>query len=265
MKSVRIKNLSVEETERIIPPNTILLGYTGSISHGTHIPTTNPDCIDDIDLMGVCVGNVSVYLGLGRFEQKEAKYKEWDSVVYEIRKFFSLLLKGNPNVLGLLWLNDEHYIHQTLAGTRLLASRDLFVSKQAYHAFIGYAYGQLKRMTHYKFEGYMGVKRKELVDRFGYDVKNAAHLIRLLRMGIEFLVEGRLHVFRADREELKEIKSGGWTLERVKAESDVLFKTAHEVYAKSEIPAHPNFKKAEQLLIEIIETSLARQKAWEGI
>jgi hypothetical protein len=58
--------------------------------------------------------------------------------------------------------------------------------------------------------GYMGKKRRELVMRVGYDSKNAAHLIRLLRMGIEFLTEGALHVERADGPELLEIKRGGW-------------------------------------------------------
>jgi len=39
--------------------------------------------------------------------------------------------------------------------------------------------------------GYMGKKRRELVMRVGYDAKNAAHLIRLLRMGIEFSPKDR--------------------------------------------------------------------------
>lgn len=33
----------------------------------------------------------------------------------------------------------------------------------------------------------MGEKRKQLVAKHGYDTKNASHLIRLLRMGMEFL------------------------------------------------------------------------------
>ena len=40
----------------------------------------------------------------------------------------------------------------------------------------------------------------------GYDIKNAAHVIRLYRMGIEYLESGNLQVFRPDREELKAIK-----------------------------------------------------------
>ena len=73
--------------------------------------------------------------------------------------------------------------------------------------------------------GYMGQKRRELVRRVGYDAKNAAHLIRLLRMGIEFLTEGTLHVERADAPELLDIKRGAWPLEKVKAESERLVST----------------------------------------
>ena len=43
-----------------------------------------------------------------------------------------------------------------------------------------------------------------MVWKYQYDVKNAAHLIRLLRMGTEFLETGRLQVYRTtDADELK--------------------------------------------------------------
>lgn len=56
----------------------------------------------------------------------------------------------------------------------------------------------------------MGERRKALVRRHGYDTKNAAHLIRLLRMGIEFLQSGELLVDRSghDAGELLAIKRG---------------------------------------------------------
>lgn len=72
--------------------------------------------------------------------------------------------------------------------------------------------------------GYMGEKRKRLVRRFGYDVKNAAHLVRLMRMCVEFLVSGNLRVYRtADAATIREIKSGVWSLDEVKAEAEKLF------------------------------------------
>jgi len=255
MNEIKLAGLSQEETNNIIPENTILLGYVGSISHGTQIPKEEKDSIDDIDIMGLCIAEKDVYLGLQKFEQKDIQYKEYDSVVYEIRKFFSLLLKQNPNVLGMLWLRPENYIYKSTQGQWIINDRNLFISKEAYHSFVGYAHGQLHRMEHLACKGYMGEKRKQLVEKFGYDCKNAAHLIRLLRMGIEYLVDGELRVFRQDADELKEIKSGKWALEKVKKEADNLFALAKEAFIRSSLPNKPDYKKAENLLIDIIENN----------
>jgi uncharacterized protein len=256
MNLFKLSGLSQQETDNIIPQNTILLGYMGSIAHGTYIPKDNPDSIDDIDIMGVCIAPENVYMGLKKFEQKEAKYKEYDCVTYEIKKMFSLLLKQNPNVLGLLWLQEKDYIYKSPAGKQIIDNKTIFVSKEAYHSFSGYAYGQLHRMEHLACKGYMGQKRKQLVDKFGYDCKNAAHLIRLLRMGIEFLTDGELRVFRQDNDELKDIKSGKWSLEKVKREAEQLFVLAREAYVRSPLPPMPDHTRAEELLISILRYKL---------
>lgn len=215
MSEVKLKGCTQEEIDQIIPPHTVLLGYVGSIAHGTYRDPDNPDSVDDKDIMGVCLPPLESIYGLDRFEQRCVQLRDWDSVIYEARKYVRLLYQSNPNVLSLLWLNDNHYIYRGPIGNYLISNRDLFVSKKIYHSFTGYAYAQLKRMTHAACEGYMGKKRKELVEKFGYDCKNAAHCIRLLRMGIEFLREGVLHVHREDAPQLVEIKMGGWKLEQV--------------------------------------------------
>ena len=232
---------------------TILLGLMGSHSHGTYIPPENGG-IDDIDVMGVCVPPKDYYLGLKQFEQVDTWVDEYDIVIYEVRKFIRLLLKNNPNVLGLLWLPKKDYIVLTSEGQKLIDNRELFSSKIAYHSFTGYAKGQLKRMTHFKFEGYMGQKRKSLVEKFGYDCKNAAHLIRLLRMGTEFIETGELNVFRKhDAEQLIDIKRGKYKLNDIKEMAEKLFDKADRALEKTALPDRPNVNKAEELLIEIIE------------
>src|SRR5947208_1501122 len=102
----------------------------------------------------------------------------------ELRKFIGLPCQQNPNVLSLLWLQPEHYIHVSPLGAQLLEARTLFRQRQrAFDAFAGYAYGQLKRMTHFgEFKGYMGAKRKTLAEKYGFDAKCAGHLLRLLHM-----------------------------------------------------------------------------------
>lgn len=249
--------LTEEEKKKILPKNTILLGYVGSIAHGTYRPSSDIDSIDDKDIMGICFGHPNTYLGLEQFQQKVVRHEAgWDSIVYEIKKMIRLLLKSNPNVLSLLWLPENLYIIKEPAGQLILDHRDIFVSKQSYKAFSGYAYGQLKRMTHYKFEGYMGQKRKGLVDKFGFDCSNASHLIRLLRTGIEFLTEGVLYVHRKDASQLLEIKTGLWTLEQIKKEAERLFKLAEEAYVRSPLPVKPDYEKAQDLTFYLIRNYL---------
>ncbi len=234
----------------------ILCAYRGSIAHGLYIPSNDPLSVDDKDVMSICIPSVDYYYGLKNYGSngtREIKQDEWDIVVYEVRKFLKLLSVGNPNVLMLLWLKPNYYLKITYAGQLILDNRQLFVGKHVYKSFAGYSYGQLHRMTHQAFNGHMGAKRKSLVEQFGYDTKNASHLIRLLRMCIEFLTDGELYVLRdMDASQLLEIKKGEWTLEQVKSEADRLFKLAEEAYVRSSLPKQPDFKKINDLSIEII-------------
>ena len=101
----------------------------------------------------------------------------------------------------------------------------------------------------------MGKKRMEIIKKFGYDLKNATHCIRLLRMGIEFLKDGELYVERHDSPQLLEIKRGEWSLEKVKIESDRLFKIAEEMYLQSQLPKAPNRDAISKLCVEVVETA----------
>ena len=169
----------------------ILHAYRGSIAHGMYIPNSDPNSIDDKDTMAVCVPPKAYYFGYppgyGSNEMfpvngtKEIKEGKWDIVAYEARKFIGLLAQGNPNVLCMLWVDKQYVLKETAEGRLLRGERGIFVGKHVYHSFTGYAYGQLHRMTHFVGRGYMGEKRRGLVEKYGYDTKNAAHLIRLLR------------------------------------------------------------------------------------
>lgn len=253
MKTIDLSGLNAEETKALLPDGLILLGYRGSIAHGTYEPNNNPLSFDDKDIMGVFVSPLEHYFGLDRKEHHEVFIKEWDAVSYEVVKYVSLLMKSNPNVLSLLWLEPKHYILVTEVGKMLIESRNLFVTKEAFHSFNGYAWGQFKRMEHFKFEGYMGEKRKSLVEKFGYDTKNAAHLIRILEMGIEYLTEGVLHVQRSNASKLLSIKHGEWTLEVVKKEAERLFSLSQEAYVRSNLPSTVDRQKVNNLLIEMIK------------
>lgn len=240
-------------------PWMVLVGWRGSISHGMFVPSNDPGSIDDKDVMGVCVPPVDTYMGLKSFGSRgtmEIKEGEMDIVTYELKKFVSLLAKGNPNVISLLWLDKTHYLHTTPEGDELIRQRRLFSNKSVYYSFTGYAHAQLHKMTHLAFKGYMGDKRKKLVEKFGYDTKNAAHLIRLLRMAIEFLGTGEFEVQRRDARELLEVKAGQWSLEAVKAEADRLRKLADEAFVRSKLPDGPDMERINCLLVSLIRSRL---------
>lgn len=238
----------------------ILTAYRGSHSHGTFVPSTDENSIDDIDLMSIVIPPKTYYFGLDTFgsrDTKEIKDGPWDIVAYEIRKFVRLLMKGNPNVISILWLRDEDYLTLTPQGKLLVDNRRLFNSQAAYHSFLGYAHAQLYKMTHLAFKGYMGDKRKRLVEKFGYDCKNAAHLIRLMRMCNEFLINHEFQVYRHDAKELIDIKTGKWSLHQVQKEADHLFKFGEELFKKHghHLPEEVDKQKVNDLLLEVFRVN----------
>lgn len=285
----------------------VMLCYVGSISHNTHTPSDDPESIDDVDLMGVVVPPPGYSLGLKTFEHWVFKQDELDVVLYSLDKFLRLLVKQNPNVLGTLWLKDEHYLLTSEPWKKLVNARHLFATKAAFGAFAGYANGQLHRMTSYSPEiqaeidaleadmerigwrlqdvmdrrsvpmpkgmapeeanakadrlrilrakyhaAYMGEKRRGLVVRHGYDTKNAAHLVRLLRMCREFLADGTMRVWRTDdAEELKSIKRGERSLDDVKAVASKLFEEIREAREASPLPYEPDVQAVSDLCVKL--------------
>ena len=153
--------------------------------------------------------------------------------------------------MGMFWLPERCVLHQHALWAEWVDRRSAFLSHAAHQAFAGYAYSQLHRLGSPNTRGYMGRERKELFLRHGYDLKNAAHCLRLLRMGCELMETGELHVDRTniDAEELKEIKSGKWTLGQVQREADRGFKRMEAAEKTSVLPESPNLEVVEQLVI----------------
>ena len=61
---IKLRNCSQEDVEQIVPENTILLGYRGSIAHNMYLDPMRPEGLDDKDLMGVYIAKENVYFGL---------------------------------------------------------------------------------------------------------------------------------------------------------------------------------------------------------
>lgn len=241
-----------------LDPSLMMLMRRGSESQGTYVPSTDPNSIDDRDLMGVCLLPERYYIGLSRWEGAESIKGCWDVVLYEFRKFVGLLMKQNPNVVGMLWLDPADYLLLSPPAQLLIQNRELFRCREAAHeSFCGYAYSQIKQMHGGAFRGYMGAKRKELVARIGYDAKNAAHAIRLLHMGQEYQETGRLQVKRTwDRDMLISIKRGEWPLEKVKSYVEERFTSLRASKRDSVLPEKIDRDAVEELVLKIMRAQL---------
>lgn len=246
-----LDQIQFPDTPFPLDPSLTLLARRGSEAHGTYVAPEDETGIDDRDLMGVCIPPELWSLGIRRWEGADAIKGPWDVVLYDLRKFVRLLCQQNPNVLAVLWVEPEDILKADAVGWGLVEHRDLFRTRtRAYESFVGYAKGQLSKMTVGAFAGFMGAKRKRLVERFGYDCKNAAHLVRLLHMGVEYLQTGHLNVRRTwDRDMILEIKKGGWKIEAVKAYADDYFAKMNRALEESTLPDEIDTAAVEELLI----------------
>jgi len=124
---------------------TIFLARHGSHAYGTNIETS------DEDFRGVAIAPSEYYIGaMQRFDQAESK--EPDLTIFDLRKFVSLASQCNPNVVEILFVDESDRLEVSPLGEKLLAMRDLFLTRRVKHTFSGYAASQLKRIrSHYRW------------------------------------------------------------------------------------------------------------------
>jgi predicted nucleotidyltransferase len=237
-----------------------LAGVRGSDAHGTKLPESHPRSTDDVDTFGVCVQPVDWYLGLAGYAGKarqswDTAGDHYDHLIHDVRKFVRLLIKGNPNVHCWLWADPEDIVLVNLAGRRILDNREAFLSRRCFDALAGYAKAQMHKMDRKRCQGCQGKKRKLLVDELGYDVKHAAHCIRLLGMGIELAETGRMSTRRPEGEAatLMEIKAGEWPYRKTEKLAQDLWATFKHAEKHSSLPAEPDHQLAHHLLMTAIK------------
>jgi len=93
--------------------------------------------------------------------------------------------------------------------------------------------------------------RAELERRFGYDTKHAMHLLRLLRMGMEILETGQVHVYRPDREWLLAVRNGLLSYEALVGLAGSYETRLAGLSATSRLPVAPDVDAAEQMVVEM--------------
>jgi len=240
--------------------NPLLVGLRGSDAHGTKLPDGHENSTDDVDIFVVVRQDLDYYLSLDGYTKKR---EHWDSagedvdiLVYDVRKFIYLLAGANPNTVSWLWNRDEDYLLVGYLGQRLINHRYHFLTKSLLKKLFGYAMGQRERMLKQnKYQGYMGEKRKLLVDKYGFDVKFAQHTLRLLYTGHEIMRFETAHSYRPEleREILMAVKRGEYPFETVMAWIDKAIEKFRRLEENVGLPAEVDREVVNQLLVRTMK------------
>ncbi len=229
-----------------LPSNLCYETIMGSVAYGVSADTS------DIDVWGIALppkemvfphltGEIAGFgTQIKRFESWQEHHvkaldKEWDFQTFGIVKFFQLAMENNPNVIDALFTPRRCVLSSTAVGEYIRENRRDFLHKGAWHKFKGYAYSQLNKIRTKSPSG----KRADLVEQHGYDVKFAYHVVRLLLEVEQILVDGDLDLER-DREQLKEIRRGTWSLERLESWAQEKEKQLEALYHSSTLPYAPD-------------------------
>lgn len=203
--------------------NEILRTTVGSGVHGIAIAGT-----DDHDEMGVFIepkANVygmrpSLDCHVWRTQPEGARSGPGDTdlIVYSLRKYLAMAVKGNPTSLLPLFAPESDVLISRDLGHDLRALREHFLTQECVRRFIGYMHAQRDRM--------LGLSRKdvpnrpELIERYGWDVKYGSHALRLAYQGREVCDEGTLTLPMKQKERLRvlAVKTGKVPRDEVAAE-----------------------------------------------
>lgn len=121
--------------------NIVLLTVGGSHSYGTEREGS------DLDIRG-CALDSSRDILLGKTFENVVD-SNTDTSIYAFRKLVTLLSESNPNSLEMLGLRPEHYLYVSDVGQQILDNSHMFLSKQIYNTFVGYAKDQLHKLENF--------------------------------------------------------------------------------------------------------------------
>jgi predicted nucleotidyltransferase len=111
----------------------------------------------------------------------------------------------------------------------------------------------LKRWDSYEtWKNQRNPARAELERAHGYDTKHAMHLIRLMRMGLEVLETGELHVPRDDADQLSAIRDGGLTFDDLLAMATSLQQSMEKSAAATTLPHDVDYHRVDALLADVL-------------
>ncbi len=250
-----------------LPTNVHYETIMGSVAYGVSTDTS------DFDTVGFCIPPKDMVFphlagriqGFGRQQKKFVCYQKhgvyvadamvgrgrvYDLNVYNIVHYFHLCMENNPNMIDSLFTPQECVLHSTKVANMVRDKRHMFLHKGAWHRFKGYAYNQLHKMKTKKPEP--GSKRWVSVQKYGFDVKFAYHVVRLLYEVEQILTERDIDI-RRNSPHLKAIRNGELSEEDITRWASDKEKALEKAYEESTLPHGPDELAIKNLLCQCLE------------
>lgn len=219
----KLRSAAAIHPPRWLVDNTQYLTIMGSQAYGVSGPTSDNDvygmCIPPKDMVFPHLAGEVIGFGsqIQRFDQwqqhhvvhPDGRDQTYDFQVFGIVRYFQLAMECNPNTIDSLFAPRRCVIHSTQVGEHVREHRKMFLHKGAWHKFRRYAYSQMHKIK--AKVNSSNEDRAESIAKFGYDVKFAYHVVRLLDEIEQIMVESDLDLER-NREQLRQFGavSGRW-------------------------------------------------------
>jgi hypothetical protein len=237
----------------------------GSVAYGVSTDTS------DNDIYGYCIPPKEIIFphltgriaGFGKpapnFEQwqeahilDQSSSKSYDFSIYSIIKYFQLCMDNNPNMIDSLFVSQNSILYSNAISNMVRDQRHMFLHKGIWPKFKGYAYSSLHKMR--SKDPKSGSKRKELREKFGFDVKYAYHVVRLMSQAEQILISGDLDLQeKSRREHMKAIREGLVSQKDIEEWAASKEKDLEALYHKSTLPWGPPEAQIKTLLVNCLE------------
>lgn len=222
-----------------VPGTVLLAGIVGSTAYGLDHAGS------DVDRIGTYAAPTEAFHGLHPPLGREASYVTTapDATYHEAGKIAALMLKGNPTVTELAWL-DTYEVRHPLGG-ELIGIRSAFLSAKAVrNAYLGYATQQMQRLVSRGDGSFSSDTRKRTE-------KHGRHLWRLLQQGTALHLTGRLSV-RLDDDAVDQCREFG---RRIGDDAEIgkrAIRRAEELFdGPGVLPDEPDVASAEAWLLRV--------------
>ena len=261
----RLTDRELIRPPRWLPGNVQYETIMGSVAYGVSSDTSDVDVYgwaippkDDIfpHLRGEIVGFGRKLRQFEQFQEHHVEDRDalaghgrfYDLTIFGIVKFFRLAMENNPNILDSLFTPVTCILHSTRVGNLVRENRKIFLHKGAWPKFKGYAYSQLHKLANKHPLG----KRAELVEKHGFDTKFGYHVVRLIGEVEMILMENDIDLQR-NNEQLKAIRRGEWSEERLRAWFAEKEAQLERLYSESTLRSVPDEPRIKDLLLAALE------------